>query len=164
MTNKSNQQMTVGGAVLYRDHRGKRQFLVVKGKEDGEWEMPKVVVRKGESSVRAVIRMAGEQLGISAKVLEEVGRSTGLAALNGKSIPQKFYYYLMIQRAKGGEILGFHDFSWLEFDKAMKKLEPKKEKAIFKNSKPILKEWEKTKKHKMEEEEAELALAQAQEL
>ena len=136
--------------------------MVVKGKEDGPWEVPKVMVRKGESSVRAVIRMAGEQLGIAARVLEEVGRASGMAVLNGKSVPQKFYYYLMMQRAKGGEIMGFLDYQWLEFDKAVKKLDAKKEKSFFKISKPILKEWEKTKKHKMEEEEAEIALEAAQ--
>ena len=151
----------MSGAVVLRDHRGKRQFLVVKGKENGEWEVPKVIVRKGESSVRAAIRMTGEQVGITARVLEEAGRSTGITVINGKSIPQKYFYYLMMQRAKGGEVLGFNDFAWLEFDKAYKKLEFKKEKDILKASKPILKEWEKTKKHKMVEEEEAKALEES---
>jgi len=122
--------MSIGGAILLRDHRGKRQYLVVKGKE-GVWEVPKVIVRKGESSVRAVIRMVGEQVGISARVLEEAGRISSLTVVNGKSVPQKLYYYLMMQRSKGGEILGFSDFLWLENDKAYKKIESKKEKEIF---------------------------------
>ena len=105
--------------------------------------------------------MTGEQIGITARVLEEVGRGSGLVNLNGKSVPQKHYYYLMMQRAKGGEILGFNDFTWLEFDKACKKLDLKKEKDILKNSKPILKEWEKTKKYKMVEEEEAKALEES---
>jgi ADP-ribose pyrophosphatase YjhB (NUDIX family) len=160
--NKNNQQMIISAALLFRDQRGKRQYLVVKTKEDADWEIPKVIVRKGESSVRASIRMAGEQIGISARVLEEAGRSTGVTVLNGKSVSQKLYYYLMMQRAKGGEVLGFNDFAWLEYDKAYKKLASKKEKEILRGSKPIWKEWEKTKKHKMEEEEAEIALQAAQ--
>lgn len=153
--------MLIGCSVLFRDQRGKRQYLVVKGKDGGVWEFAKVVVRKGESSVRAVIRMTGEQVGVSARVLEEAGRTSGLASVNGMSVPQKHCYYLMMQRAKGGEVLGFNDFLWLEFDKAHKKLDSKKEQAILKDSKPILKEWEKTKKHKMVEEEAEIALEAA---
>ncbi len=153
--------MLIGAALLFRDYRGKRQYLVIKGKDDGAWEVPKVIVRRGESSVRAVIRMTGEQIGITARVLEEVGRGSGLVNLNGKSVPQKHYYYLMMQRAKGGEILGFNDFTWLEFDKACKKLDLKKEKDILKNSKPILKEWEKTKKYKMVEEEEAKALEES---
>ena len=161
MTNKSNQEMLIGAAVLFRDYRGKRQYLLVKGKEEDGWEVPKVIVRRGESSVRAAIRMTGEQIGITARVLEEAGRGSGPANLNGKSVSQKYYYYLMMQRAKGGEILGFNDFVWLEFEKAYKKLDLKKEKEILRNSKPILKEWEKTKKHKMVEEEEAKALEES---
>lgn len=161
MTTKNNQEMLIGAAVLFRDHRGKRQYLVVKVKEEDGWEVPKVIVRRGESSVRAVIRMTGEQVGISARVLEEVGRGSGMGEINGKSVPQKYYYYLMMQRSKGGEILGFNDFAWLEFDKAVKKLESKKEKEILKGSRPILKEWEKTKKYKMVEEEEAKALEES---
>jgi len=150
ITSKQNQQISIGIAVIFRDNRGKRQWFVVKQKEDGEWELPKVTVRKGESSVRAVIRLTGEQAGMATRVLEEVGRATGTTMVNAKSIPQKFYYYLMILKAGGADAIGFTDFVWLEHAKAMKKLTIKKEKEMLKNAKDILKEWEKTHNKKQQ--------------
>lgn len=141
---KNNQQILIGGALVFRDNRGKRQWLVVKQKEEGDWEIPKVTVRRGESSVRAVIRMTSEQAGMSARVLEEAGRGVGNAIINGKSIPEKFYYYLMVQKAGGVEVIGFNDFKWLEYAEALKKIALKKEKDILKSGKDVLKEWEKT--------------------
>lgn len=155
MNNSKNQQISIGGAVLFRDNRGKRQFLLVKNKEDSDWEIPKVTVRRGESSVRAVIRMISEQGGMSARVLEEAGRYSGNIIVNGKSIPQKNYYYLMAQRAGGQELIGFNEFKWMEFADASKKVSSKKEKDILKSAKDVLKEWEKThnlKKHIVEED------------
>lgn len=155
---KNNQQILIGGAILYRDGKKGKQFLVVKNKDGDGWEIPKVTVRKGESSVRAVIRMIGEQASITPRVLEEVGRSSGITNLNGKSIPQKYYFYLLMQRSANGEIIGFPDFTWLDFSQTLKKLSLKKEKDMFKNTKAVLKVWEKTKKHKIDIEEEELLL------
>lgn len=148
MAAKNNQQILIGGAVVFRDNRGKRQFLVVKQKEEVGWEIPKVTVRKGESSVRAVIRMTGEQGGMTARVLEEAGRATTTTVLNGKSIPQKFFYYLMLQKAGALEIVGMGDYQWLEYGQASKKLALKRDKEMLKGGKDVLKEWEKTHKAK----------------
>lgn len=146
MTAKNNQQISIGGAVVFRDNRGKRQFLVVKQKEEVGWEIPKVTVRKGESSVRAVIRMTGEQGGMTARVLEEAGRVSTTTVINGRSIPQKYYYYLMLQKAGALEIVGMGDYQWLEYGQASKKLVLKRDRDMLKGGKDVLKEWEKTHK------------------
>lgn len=151
MVTKQNQQILIGGAIVFRDNRGKRQFLVTKQKEDGDWEIPKVTVRKGESSVRAVIRMTSEQAGMSARVLEEAGRYMGNTILNGKSVPQKYYYYLMLQKAGGVDVIGFADFKWLDYSDALKKVVLKREKEMLKGAKDVLKEWEKTHSKKQEQ-------------
>ena len=88
MINKNNQQVSIGGAIVFRDNRGRRQFLLVKTKEDGDWEIPKVTVRRGESSVRSVIRLTSEQGGMSTRVLEEAGRSAGTAIISGNLFPK----------------------------------------------------------------------------
>jgi len=144
MIAKQAQQILIGGAIVFRDNRNKRQFLVVKQKDDSDWEIPKVTVRKGESSVRAVIRMTSEQAGMSTRVLEEAGRAVGNTILNGKSVPQKYYYYLMVQKAGGVDVIGFSDFKWLEWGEASKKIVMKREKEMLKGAKDVLKEWEKT--------------------
>lgn len=134
--------MSVGGAIVFRDNRGKRQFLLVKTDEKGNWEIPKVTVRRGESSVRAVIRLTGEQGGITARILDEAGRYTGNSVINGNSISQKYYYYLMFQKGGPGEMIGFQDYKWMEFSDAQKKIESKKEKEMLKSAKELLKELE----------------------
>lgn len=136
--------ITTSGGVIFRDSRGKRQFFVVKMGEEERWELPKVTVRKGESSVRAILRMTGEMAGMNTRVLEEAGRSTGTTVVGGKSIPQRHFYYLMIYKA-GGEILVFNKYQWLEYGKAIAKLEFKKEKDILRNGREVLKEWEKAR-------------------
>ncbi len=146
MKSKNNQQILIGGAIVFRDNRGKRQYLIVKAKEDGGWEIPKVTVRRGESSVRAVIRLTGEQGGITARVLEEAGRYTGNTIVNGNSISQKYYYYLMFQKGGSSELIGFADYKWVEAAEVTKKIESKKEIEMFKSSRDVLKEWETTHK------------------
>lgn len=145
---KNNQQILIGGAVVFRDHRNKRQFLIVKQNEEKGWEIPKVNVRKGESSVRGVIRMTGEQGGMTARVLEEAGRGTGTTVINGKSIPQKFIYYLMLQKAGAYEIIGMGDYQWMEYGQAIKKMGLKRDKEMLKSAREVLKTWEKTHKIK----------------
>jgi hypothetical protein len=139
---KKNNQITVSGAIVFKEYRSKKLFMVVKQSAEGKWEIPKVTVRRGESSVRASLRMIGEMAGMNARVLEEAGRTTAVATINGKSVPQKTYYYLLIHKA-GGEILGFQDFVWLEYGKALKKLELKREKDMLRGAKDVLKKWEK---------------------
>jgi 8-oxo-dGTP pyrophosphatase MutT (NUDIX family) len=151
MKNGKNQQIVIGGAVLFRENRGKRQFLLVKQREAPDWEIPKVTVRKGESSVRAAIRLASEQGGMAARVLEEAGRSSGTTIVNAKSIPQKFYYYLMLQKGGSSELIGFDQFKWLDFGEALKRLGLKREKDMLKGAKDVLKEWEKTHNLKKQE-------------
>ena len=138
----------IGGVVLYKDVRGKRTFLVVKQTKEEKWELPKITVRKGESSVRAVLRLTGELSGISAKVLEEAGRATGAASIGGRVVSQKFFYYLMIQKS-AGEMLGFPFYKWLEYANALKELNLKREKDMLRQGREVLKEWEKlhNKKH-----------------
>lgn len=149
--NNKKQEMLIGGAVIFRDNRGKVQFLLVKHKDSEDWEIPKVTVRRGESSVRSVIRLTGEQGGMTAKVLEEAGRATGNVVVNGKAVSQKYYYYLMMQKAGTSEIIGFDEVKWMEHAMALKKLSLKREKDILKSAKSVLKEWEKTHNKKQVE-------------
>ncbi len=150
MTAKDNQQISIGGAIVFRDYRGKRQILLVQQKEGDEWEIPKVTVRRGESSVRAVIRMISEQGGMSVRVLEEAGRVNTTAEVNGKSVPQRFYYYIMMQRSGGLDAVGFFKSKWTEYGDATKKVALKKEKEMLKSTKDYLREWEKTHNKKQE--------------
>jgi len=146
MFNKNT--VLISGACLFRETRGKRRWFIVKQGEEEGWEIPKIIVRKGESSVRAVLRMIGEKGGISAKVLEEAGRAGGTATINGRVLPQRHIYYLMLTKLTPGEAIGFTQHQWLEYSKASKKLASKRERQILKSANEVLKKWKKEHERK----------------
>ena len=147
MVNKK-QSVSTGGAIIFKDYRGRRTYLLTKQNEEDNWEIPKITVRRGESSVRSVIRMSGEMAGMNVKVLEEAGRASGAITLNGKVLPQKYYYYLMVLKDGGSDPIGFADAKWMDYSKTLKTLKLKREKDIFKDAKKVLREWEKQQKKK----------------
>lgn len=137
-----NDRVLVAGAVVFKEYRRKLTWLIVKRNEENGWEIPKAIVRKGESSVRAAIRLMGEQAGMGAKVLEEAGRAGGTTSINGRILPQKNIYYLMMQKS-AGEILGFDDYIWLDYAQAVRKLGRKRERAVLKQAREELRSWKK---------------------
>ena len=142
-----NGEMMVGGAVIFKEGKSKNLFLLSKNNE-GEWEILKSLVRRGESSVRSVIRYTSEQGNMNTRVLDEVGRATGSGTINNKIVTYKYLYYLMLFKA-GAEILGMGDVSWFDYATASKKLKLKREKDMLKTASQMVKEWEKKKKKKV---------------
>lgn len=136
----------VSGAVVFKDAGRKRRWFIIKQHEEDNWEIPKVVVRKTESSVRAALRMMGEQGGMTTKVIEEAGRAGGVTTVNGRALPQRYIYYLMALNSGLGEALGFEDSSWLEYAKAVRKLSSKRERAFLKAARQGLRKWERQRK------------------
>jgi hypothetical protein len=142
-------QMLIGVAVIIRSQRKREKWFVVKNSNSDTWELPKIVVRKTESSVRSVIRMTGEQGGMRTRVLEEVGRGSSTIVNSGRQISQRLIYYLMLIKGDSGESIGFDSPIWLEYSKAVKKLTSKKEQGILRQAKKIYREWEKKRKKRV---------------
>jgi ADP-ribose pyrophosphatase YjhB (NUDIX family) len=138
----------VSGAVVFRPTRGKSKWFIVKQTDNESWEIPKVMVRKGESSVRAALRMIGEKGSMSTKVLEEVGRAGGATTINGKTFPQRHLYYLMLLISASKEPIGFSNHLWLEYAKAVRKLTSKRERAMLKQARKAYRTWKKEEKNK----------------
>lgn len=143
-----NKIILISGSVIYRRIKDKPQWFLVKMGEDTGWEIPKTTARRGESSVRAAIRSMAEQGGMRGKVIEEAGRNSSTATVNGKPLPQRNLYYLMIQK-EAGEVLGFPEYDWLEYEKAARRLTLKREKQMLKNARDILKELDKKRKKRL---------------
>jgi hypothetical protein len=139
----NNKTVLVAGAVIFRDYQGKIQWLLVKETQDDDWEIAKTIVRKGESSVRGALRLLGQKGGMSARVLEEAGRSGGVSTVNGKTVPRRFIYYVMLTKSQAMEAIGFADVTWIDYKEALKKLPTKKEQAILKESYEYYKKWKK---------------------
>ncbi|MBU0572804.1 NUDIX domain-containing protein [Patescibacteria group bacterium] len=153
----------ISGAIVYRAIRGKKRwFLARQSDESDEWEIPKIIARKAESSARAAMRLMMEQGGINTQVLEEAGRAGGSATINGKVVPQRHLYYIMLLKEieeeegekKGGreeeevKVIGFEESGWFEYAQAVRKLRSKRERLMLKQARQELKKWEKAEKNK----------------
>lgn len=151
----------ISGAIVYRATKGKKRWFLAKQSEEGEWEIPKIIVRKAESSARGAMRLMIEQGGMDTQVLEEAGRAGGSATINGKVVPQRHLYYMMLlrEREEGereeGEreekeevVIGFEESGWFEYAKAVRKLRSKRERLMLKQGRKELRKWEKAEKNK----------------
>lgn len=135
----------ITGIVLCRKRRGKIEWFLARAK-DKKWELPKELVRRGESSVGAAIRFLGEELGIRARVLEEAGRTISKA--NGsKDTSQKLIFYLMsltdgdFQKSRKVE-----EARWLPFAAATRNLALERERKVLRQANNVFKAWEKARK------------------
>ncbi len=144
--------LLVAAAVVYKDEGKKRFWFITKSDKDEDWELPKTVSRKGESSVRAAIRMMAEQGGMRAKVLEEAGRSGGATKVNGNPVSQRLLYYLMNFR-DGEDALGYADVEWLEYDKAVRRLGAKRDQQMLREAKKIALKLDRERVNNKEEED-----------
>jgi ADP-ribose pyrophosphatase YjhB (NUDIX family) len=160
-----NKTILISVAVVYKyptNHGTKKEkpvWFIIGGSTEGQWELPKTTVRRGESSVRAVIRQMGEQGGMRTKVLEEVGRSAGSTTVNGRIVAQKYLYYLMVCKGDS-EVLGFSQSAWLDYEKAYKRLSSKKDRAMLAKARDMAKDIQKQKNGREEfvDEEEEVIL------
>ena len=133
----------VSGGMMVREQSGKEKWFMIKQSEDSDWEWPTVVVKKGESSVRAILRVIEEKGGMTARVLEEAGRFGGVVTSGGETLPQRHLFYLILLKAKSPEAIGFSESAWFEFQTASKKTSSKREKQVFKQAKEAYKKWKK---------------------
>lgn len=145
MNNNDKNQVLVAGATLFRNPKEDMEWFITKSVADNKWELPKVIVRKGESSVRAVLRIMGEKGGMTTRVLEEAGRAGGVTTVGGKTIPQRHIYYLMLLKSTAGEPIGFGESEWLDFAGAVKKLSSKREQTVLKQAREEYKKWKKAR-------------------
>ncbi len=134
--------LVIGGAVIFKDVHGRYTFLLVKQKDEAKWSLPKVTARRGESSVRSVLRLTSEVSGMNVRVLDEAGRYFGTQVVNGKTVEARYFYYITLLKS-AGEIMGFDQFKWMDYATAVKKLELKREVEMVKNTREYLKEWDK---------------------
>jgi len=145
----------ISGAIVFREQHGKTRWFVVKqGNGEEIWEIPKIMVRKGESSVRAALRMMGEKGGMTTRVLEEAGRAGGVVTLNNKILPQRHLYYLMLLKSGTKEAFGFGNYLWLEYANAVHKLSSKRERAMLKAARGVMETWKKERRNRRAKKES----------
>ena len=136
----------VAGIVAYRDKKGGTEWFVIKTAESSGWELPKMDVRRGESSARAAIRLM-DDFGESARILEEAGRATVSTTSNGESVDQKLIFYLMRRGIGGMVAIKKVDGKWIPYASAKRSLALVREQRILQQANAVLKTW--TRKEKL---------------
>lgn len=135
----------VAGAVAYRENKGAVEWYLMKNAKD-QLELPKTDVRRGESSVSAVLRFAKETAGLRPTVLDEAGRLTVSSTKNGEEIDEKLIFYLIQNK---GQEAGFSKFgTWLKYPNARKKLSLVREQKMLSQANDAVKQWTQKKKVK----------------
>jgi ADP-ribose pyrophosphatase YjhB (NUDIX family) len=136
----------IAGAVAYREgKKGLVEWFLVKNAKD-QLELPKTDVRRGESSVSAVLRYAKESAGLRPTVLDEAGRVTLTSSKNGEDIDEKLIFYLI--QNKGQEPGLFIEGTWLKYPLAKKKLTLVREQKMLSQANDAVKQWTQKKKVK----------------
>jgi hypothetical protein len=138
-----DQSILVSVPVIFRKDGDKVRWFIVKAQPESNWELPKVIVRKAESSVRASIRSVSEQGGMRAQVYEEVGRQGGATKVNGQAVSQRFIYYLLMHKGGAEEVLEFSASDWVDFSTAKKKLESKRDQNMLDDANTMMKKLQK---------------------
>lgn len=145
MKNNAATEQLIGGAVVFKEIRGNKVHFLLTKDEDGNWEIIKSMGRKGESSVRAAIRLTKEQGCMNVTVIEEASRATGVGTVNGKSMVFKYLFYVMVF-VTGGEMIGFDTVSWFDYATAIRKLKLKREQEALRSANKLIKVWKREQK------------------
>lgn len=136
----------ITGLTGYRLQNTKTEWLVTKATKDSDWELPKSGVRRGESSVSALIRAMQEEMGLKGRVLEESGRTNLIKTADGEQVNEKLLFYL-VRTAPAEETKGrFAEKRWAGYTQAHKLLGLVREQKILEQAAEILKECRKENK------------------
>lgn len=133
------------GAVVYRGKGDNAQWFVTKSK-DGTYELPKVQVRPGESSVQAILRFLRESAGVKGTVLEEAGRTRAKVSVNGKMQAVQLIFYLL--RGDDSREVGpiYLEGEWIPYIKMRRRLALVREQKILSQANATLREWRKKRR------------------
>ena len=116
--------------------------MIIKNEEE-KWSLPKIDVRRGQSSVMALLRFVRETLEIQVLVLEEAGRITLSRGSNGNE-SEKLLFYLLQQQER--EPRTPRDGKWLSCSVAKKRLALLREQKMLQQASDVLRVWRKKKK------------------
>lgn len=133
-------EQLVAGATIYKKRNSSREWLLVKKDSKDDWELPKGLVKRGESSVSSVLRTIRENVGLTVQIIEEAGRTIVPKVKNGQRLTDKIIFYL-------GERISIFPLEptyaqerWLPYSRARRLLGLGREKKILEQANDVLKE------------------------
>ncbi len=132
------------GAVIFRkDQDGKILFLLLE-KANGEYDLPKGHIEKGESAVEAAKREITEETGLSVEFIPGFSIMTKYFFYKNKSkVLKKNKLFLAEVRSSKVTISPEHKgYSWLTFEEITEKIKYKNTKTLFKEASSYIRKKE----------------------
>jgi 8-oxo-dGTP pyrophosphatase MutT (NUDIX family) len=114
-------EATSSGAILFRDTRDRREYLLLKSRP-GDWEFPKGGVENGEELQQTAIREVKEEAGIQDFRLIDGFREDYdyVFQANGKTIHKTVHLFIAKSYEASAELSHEHnDHQWRDYDQAI---------------------------------------------
>lgn len=114
-------QATSAGAILFRDTRGDREYLLLKSRP-GDWEFPKGGVEGDEELQQTAIREVKEEAGISEFRLIDGFRKDYdyVFQANGSTIHKTVHLFIAKSFEASAELSNEHsDHQWRDYEQAI---------------------------------------------
>ncbi len=114
-------EATSAGAILFRDTRGRREYLLLKSRP-GDWEFPKGGVERGEELQQTAIREIKEEAGIEEFRLLDGFREdySYVFEANGTTIHKTVHLFVAKSYEASAELSKEHrDLQWRDYEQAV---------------------------------------------
>jgi len=114
-------EATSAGAILFRDTRGRREYLLLKSRP-GDWEFPKGGVERGEELQQTAIREIKEEAGIDEFRLLDGFREdySYVFEANGTTIHKTVHLFVAKSYEASAELSKEHrDLQWRDYEQAV---------------------------------------------
>jgi len=114
-------EATSAGAILFRDTRGRREYLLLKSRP-GDWEFPKGGVEGSEELQQTAIREVSEEAGIDEFRLINGFREEYdyVFQANGKTIHKTVHLFIAHSFEASAELSKEHrDLQWRDYEQAL---------------------------------------------
>ncbi|QKY19340.1 NUDIX domain-containing protein [Halolamina sp. CBA1230] len=114
-------EATSAGAILFRDTRGEREYLLLKSRP-GDWEFPKGGVEGEEELQQTAIREVTEEAGIEDFRLIDGFREEYdyVFEANGETIHKTVHLFIARSFEASAELSSEHrDMQWRDYDQAL---------------------------------------------
>lgn len=131
-------EQLITAATIFRKKKGAVEWLVLKSEVKAPGTLPKGVVRRGESSVGAILRMLREEKGMAVEVLEESGRLASTSTKEGSKVSEKVIYYLIEELASSERGKPPLEEKWGQYAQVAKLLTDR-ERKMLSQAKDVLK-------------------------
>jgi 8-oxo-dGTP pyrophosphatase MutT (NUDIX family) len=114
-------EATSAGAILFRDTRGRREYLLLKSRP-GDWEFPKGGIEGEEELQQTAIREVKEEAGIEDFRLLDGFREDYdyVFEANGNTIHKTVHLFIAKSYEASAELSNEHrDLQWRDYDQAI---------------------------------------------